>query len=137
MRPVTSIRMRDCTRNRSEHFVRRGNRGRQRSGCSDCISTTEFPDGVIEPAILALADRTDLIVLDCSYTTDELALHTGWSHVSWKQGVRLANVANAKRLCLFHHDRDRDDVFMDAVAEAVEAARPGTTVSAEGMSIDL
>jgi phosphoribosyl 1,2-cyclic phosphodiesterase len=101
------------------------------------LTDTEFPDDLIEPAILALADRTDLIILDCSYTTDELALHAGWGHASWEQGVRLANVANAKRLCLFHHDPDHDDMFMDAVAEAAAAARPGTTVAAEGMSIDL
>jgi phosphoribosyl 1,2-cyclic phosphodiesterase len=101
------------------------------------LTDTEFPDGVIAPEILALANRTDLIILDCCYTADELALHTGWGHACWEQGVRLANVANAKQLCLFHHDPDHDDVFMDAVAEAVEAARPGTTVAAEGMCIDL
>jgi phosphoribosyl 1,2-cyclic phosphodiesterase len=101
------------------------------------LTDTEFPGGVIDPAILALADRADLIILDCSYTSDELALHTGWGHASWEQGVGLANSAKAKRLCLFHHDPDHDDVFMDAIAEAAETARPGTTVAAEGMIIDL
>jgi phosphoribosyl 1,2-cyclic phosphodiesterase len=101
------------------------------------LTDTEFPDGIIEPAILALADRTNLIILDCSYTTEELALHRGWGHASWEQGVRLANLANTKRLCLFHHDPDHDDVFMDAISAAAAAARPGTTVAAEGMSINL
>ena len=101
------------------------------------LTDTEFPDGVFEPAILALADRADLIILDCSYTTDELALHVGWGHASWEQGVRLADMTSAKQLCLFHHDPDHDDGFMDTIAQAAEAARPGTTVACEGLRIDL
>jgi phosphoribosyl 1,2-cyclic phosphodiesterase len=101
------------------------------------LTDTEFPAGVFEPDILALAERADLIILDCSYTADELALHIGWGHASWEQGVRFANKANAKQLCLFHHDPDHDDRFMDTIAQAAEAARPGTAVASEGLRIDL
>jgi hypothetical protein len=51
--------------------------------------------------------------------------------------MRLADAAGAKTFCLFHHDPDHDDVFMDGVAAAAGAARPGTIVATEGATIDL
>jgi ribonuclease BN (tRNA processing enzyme) len=51
--------------------------------------------------------------------------------------VRLAEAAGARQLCLFHHDPDHDDAFMDNIKAAAEAARPGTIVAREGMRIDL
>jgi len=101
------------------------------------LSDTELPDGTIAPGILAMAHDADLLILDCTYTDQELPLHRGWGHASWQQGVKLANASNAKRLCLFHHDPGHDDAFMDAVANEATAARLGTTVASEGMSIDL
>ena len=41
------------------------------------------------------------------------------------------------RLCLFHHDPDHDDAFMDKIEAEAEAARPGTIVASEGLQIDL
>jgi phosphoribosyl 1,2-cyclic phosphodiesterase len=101
------------------------------------LTDTEFPDGVIDPAILSLAHSSDLVILDSTYTDEELRLHRGWGHASWQQGIQLANISNTKQLCLFHHDPRHNDAFMDAVAKAAEAARAGTIVAYEGLRIDL
>ena len=101
------------------------------------LSDTEFPDGVIDPGILALARNADLVVLDTTYTDQELPIHRGWGHASWQQGVQLANRAKAKRLCLFHHDPSHDDAFMDTLAKEADGARSGTIVAYEGLRIDL
>jgi phosphoribosyl 1,2-cyclic phosphodiesterase len=101
------------------------------------LTDTELPNGKIDPAIIALAQNTDLVILDCTYTDEELPFHLGWGHASWQQGVHLANISNTKRLCLFHHEPKHDDAFMDAVARAADAARPGTIVSYEGLRLDL
>ena len=85
----------------------------------------------------ALTKDVALLILDTTYTDDELPAHAGWGHSSWQQGVRLANAAGAGRLCLFHHDPDHDDAFMDRIAPTAEAARPGTIVAREGMQLDL
>jgi ribonuclease BN (tRNA processing enzyme) len=66
-----------------------------------------------------------------------LPAHVGWGHSSWQQGIRLASAAGAKQLCLFHHDPEHDDAFMDKIRAAAEAARPGTIVASEGMQVDL
>jgi ribonuclease BN (tRNA processing enzyme) len=101
------------------------------------LTDTEIGDGPIDPALLTLAKRADFVILDTTYTDDELPSHAGWGHSSWQQGIRLANAADAGRLCLFHHDPDHDDAFMDEIAAVADAARPGTIVAREGLHIEL
>jgi phosphoribosyl 1,2-cyclic phosphodiesterase len=101
------------------------------------VTDVEMGNGPIDPAMLALTEGASLLILDTTYNDQELPSHVGWGHSSWQQGVRLANEAGARQLCLFHHDPDHDDKFMDRIATAAEAARPGTIVATEGMQIDL
>ena len=101
------------------------------------VTDIELGDGPIDPALLALTQDAALVILDTTYTDEELQSHIGWGHSTWQQGIRLANAAKAGRLCLFHHDPDHDDSFMDKTKTAAEAARPGTIVASEGLQIDL
>jgi ribonuclease BN (tRNA processing enzyme) len=86
---------------------------------------------------LALAKGVDLLILDTTYTDDELPLHLGWGHSSWQQGIKLANAAKVSRLCLFHHHPEHDDRTMDEIAGAANALRPGTFVASEGLHLEL
>jgi phosphoribosyl 1,2-cyclic phosphodiesterase len=101
------------------------------------LTDTECGDGPIDPAVLSLAEGAALVILDAAYTDDELPSRVGWGHSSWQQGVRLATEAGAGQLCLFHHDPEHDDDFIDVVAKAANSARPGTIVACEGMYIEL
>jgi phosphoribosyl 1,2-cyclic phosphodiesterase len=94
-------------------------------------------EGAFSPELVSLARGADLLIYDCTYTSDEIASKKGWGHSTWEQGHKLADAAGAKTFCLFHHDPDHDDAFMDAVATAARAARPGTIVAAEGATITL
>src|SRR4029079_7983230 len=97
------------------------------------VTDIELGDGPIDPALLALTRDAALIIIDSTYTDEELRSRVGWGHSTWQQGIRLANAAGAGRLCLFHHDPDHDDAFMDRVKTEAEAARPGTVVASEGL----
>lgn len=100
------------------------------------ITDTESRSPEIDRNIVSLAKDVDLMVFDSTYTDEELASRIGWGHATWKQGVRLANAANARVLCLFHHDPSHDDAIMDAIGAAAAAARPGTIVAREGMVLE-
>jgi phosphoribosyl 1,2-cyclic phosphodiesterase len=100
------------------------------------LTDTEIGNGRIDPALLALAKRSALVIVDTTYTDAELPSHVGWGHSSWQQAIRLADAAEADQLCLFHHDPEHDDTFMDAVSAAADAARPGTIVASEGLRIE-
>jgi phosphoribosyl 1,2-cyclic phosphodiesterase len=101
------------------------------------ITDVEMGIGAPAPELLELAKDAGLVIVDTTYTDDELPLHVGWGHSTWQQGLKLAEAANARRLCLFHHDPDHDDTFMDKIRSAAQMARPGTMVASEGMQVEI
>src|SRR5262249_30782720 len=98
---------------------------------------TETRDDKYIRAIVSLAQKVDLMIFDCTYDGDEITRRAGWGHSTWQQGVRLAQACEARRFCVFHHDPDRTDPLLDAVAENVGTSRPGSVVAREGLVIDL
>lgn len=101
------------------------------------VTDVEMNNGSVDPALLALTKDTGLVIMDATYTDEELSARLGWGHSSWRQALRLADAANASKLCLFHHDPDHDDAFMDKIKCAAEQARPGTIVASEGLKVDV
>ena len=101
------------------------------------ISDTEGYPGKRDKELLSLARGADLIIYDSTFTEEEIATRQGWGHSTWVRGIRLADEAGAKQLCLFHHDPSHDDNFMDMLAADANDARPGTITAREGQIIDL
>ncbi len=101
------------------------------------LTDTEHQPGMPDRNVLALAAGADLMIYDSTYTDAEFPEHRGRGHSTWQEGMRLANAAGAKRLIVFHHDPDHDDDFLDGVAAEAQAARPGTIVAAEGLTLRL
>lgn len=101
------------------------------------VSDTEGFPGKCDNELLSLADHADLAVYDATYTEDEIVSRNGWGHSTWLRGIRLAEKANVKHLCLFHHDPSHDDDFMDTLAAEANDVRAGTVTAREGQIIDL
>jgi len=101
------------------------------------VSDTEGFPGKRDRELVSLARQADLVVYDATFTEHEIASRMGWGHSTWERGVRLADEAGAKQLCLFHHDPSHDDDFMDALAAEANDVRPGTIAAREGQIIDL
>jgi len=101
------------------------------------ITDIELGNGPFDRGAVALANRAKLLIVDSTYTDKEMPDHIGWGHSSWQQVVRFANHANVGKLCLFHHDPDHDDGFLDAMGAAADEARPGTVVAREGLVVEL
>ncbi|MCH7929176.1 MAG: MBL fold metallo-hydrolase [Proteobacteria bacterium] len=105
-------------------------------GRSICyVTDTEHAPGEPDQNILGLIEGADLFIYDCTYTDDEFPAHVNWGHSTWQEGARLADAARVKTFVVFHHDPDHNDAFMDAVARDVEAARRGSVVACEGMTL--
>jgi phosphoribosyl 1,2-cyclic phosphodiesterase len=97
-----------------------------------CTDTEHFPDR-LDRNIVDLARGADILIYDASYTDEEYPKYRGWGHSTWQAGAKLCDAAGVKRFVIFHHDPGHDDAFMDRVAEAAAAHRPGTVVAREGM----
>lgn len=101
------------------------------------VSDTEGFPGRCDNDLVSLSNRADLMVYDATFTEDEIVSRLGWGHSTWSRGVRLAEKAGVKHLCLFHHDPSHDDDFMDRLAAEANDARAGTITAREGQTIDL
>jgi phosphoribosyl 1,2-cyclic phosphodiesterase len=83
---------------------------------------------------------TDILIMDTQYDCEEYKEHVGWGHGCLDDVVALALRADVRKLFLFHHDPEHDDVKISQMVEharslvsaqagtlQVEAAREGTT----------
>lgn len=83
----------------------------------------------------------DVLVMDSQYGPAEYSRHMGWGHSCWEDSVRVAAMANVKKLFLHHHDPGHEDDFLSEKAEQaralakrlgssmeVDCAREGVTV---------
>lgn len=96
---------------------------------------TEPGDRRGDQSVRLLADGADVLVYDAQYTPAEMKVHRRWGHSNWKEGVRIAKECKVKKLILFHHDPDRDDTALRALAlragdhfDDVVAAREGLVI---------
>lgn len=101
------------------------------------VTDTEMTDRAFDPAMLALAKNADVLIIDSTYTDNELKDHVGWGHSSWQQTVKFADAAEVAKLCLYHHDPEHDDAAMDRIAAAAAKMRHGTIVAHEGLTIEI
>ena len=86
-----------------------------------------------------IAGGVDLLLHDAQYTADEYAERIGWGHSSVDHAVRVAQLAEARRLVLFHHDPQHSDHDLEDLLEhAYRAAGNGGVILArEGMEISV
>ena len=89
------------------------------------------------PALVALARGLDLLVVDASYTPEEIEARRGWGHSTYVEAVALAEAAGVGRLALFHHDPSHDDGAMAAIEAAAAKLRTGTFAARDGQRIVL
>jgi phosphoribosyl 1,2-cyclic phosphodiesterase len=99
---------------------------------------------VTTPAELArFADGATLMIHDAQYLRTDMPAKRGWGHSVVDEVLALARQANVGTLALHHHDPDRDDDALDAIATGVKAwaaeHAPGlaTMVAREGFVVDL
>jgi len=87
----------------------------------------------------ALAYRSDVLIHDCQFTSQEYESRLGWGHSTTEHVARFAEKAEVDRLLLFHHDPMHSDDQLDAMRDDVVAGwgvdGDRCTVAAEGADI--
>jgi phosphoribosyl 1,2-cyclic phosphodiesterase len=105
------------------------------------ITDTEHFSDRLDKNVLALADRADVLIYDCTYTDEEYhdsrSSKIGWGHSTWQEGVKIAVAANVSQLVIFHHDPSHNDDFMDLTGSRAMQVFPQTIVAREGMEISI
>ena len=95
--------------------------------------------GVVHESAVALATNADLLIHDAQYTPAELTTRRGYGHSAAPYGAALAAQCGARRVLLFHHEPNRTDDQVEAIAADVARRHPDVDVdiAREGMVIDL
>ena len=63
---------------------------------------------------------SDVLITDTTYTDEEYKTKVGYGHSCISKVAKLADNANVKKLCLFHHDPDQDDTAIDKKLEITQ-----------------
>ena len=101
--------------------------------CSD----TEHVEGETDENVLELMDGADLAIYDSAYTAAEYPNHVGWGHSTPDEGVRLAALAGAKRLALFHHNPTRTDAQIAEIERRLKETAPFSFAGRDGMELSF
>lgn len=90
-----------------------------------------------------LAKDVDLLIHDAQFDHDQFVAHADWGHSSIEQAVIFAELVQANRLLLFHHDPEHDDERIDGLVAYAQtlAARSSRDLNvgaaAEGTTLDV
>ncbi|HEY8091404.1 MAG TPA: MBL fold metallo-hydrolase, partial [Polyangiaceae bacterium] len=117
-------------------------------GASLCYLTDNelFPPGEVATtadALARFAAGATLLVHDAQYVPADMPAKRGWGHSVVEQVLALGKDAEARMLALHHHEPERDDDALDAVAASAEqwarAEAPAmkTLVARESLSLEL
>jgi ribonuclease BN (tRNA processing enzyme) len=106
------------------------------------LANVEETDGFVE-----FFRGADLVIFDAMYSlTDAISVKADWGHSSNIVGVELCQLAEARHLCLFHHEPVHSDQAIDRILaetrrfeEITRGGRRPLAVSAayDGMEIAL
>jgi ribonuclease BN (tRNA processing enzyme) len=117
-------------------------------GTSMCYLTDNElnpPSGeLVTPSELArFGHGASLIIHDAQYLPSDMPAKRGWGHSLVDDVLALGRDAEARAVALHHHDPDRDDDALDAIAAGAaawakdHAPSLATLVACEGLAIDL
>jgi len=107
-------------------------------GLSICyITDTEHVPGQPDQNVLKLIEGADLVIYDSTYTDEEFDAKIGWGHSTWQEGIRLCQMAGAKRLAVFHHEPEHSDSFMGRLEDEARQRWSEALVAREGMELTL
>lgn len=89
----------------------------------------------------AVAAGADVLFHDCQYTDAEYAERIGFGHSSADHVARFAEIADVRRLVLYHHDPmhtdDELDVMRDRVLERWGVEPERVVIAAEGLDVEV
>jgi phosphoribosyl 1,2-cyclic phosphodiesterase len=117
-------------------------------GTSLCYLTDNelHPPGTVTttPEELArFAHGASLVIHDAQYLSTDMPAKRGWGHSVVDDVLALARDSECRAVALHHHDPDRDDDALDAIATgaagwaADHARQLHTYVASEGVTIEL
>jgi phosphoribosyl 1,2-cyclic phosphodiesterase len=105
---------------------------------------TEHYEGRLDEGLVALARGADVLIYDAQYTPEEYTgtagtggSKKGWGHSTFEEGVKIAQLAGAHRLVLFHHDPMQSDAAVRDKESRARALFADVVAAHEGLTLTV
>ena len=100
-------------------------------------SDHEHGDALADRTLQDHAHKADVLVYDAQYTPQEYEGQKGRGHSTWLAAVKLAAMADVKRLVLFHHDPSHSDDVLEGILAEARREFPQTSLAREGHVLEF
>ena len=101
------------------------------------VTDHEHGDVDADDRLLGAVEGADLLIYDATFTDEEWVARRGWGHSTWEEGLRLKRRAGVELLALAHHEPDRCDDALDALAEVAASRCENAFFARQGLSLEV
>lgn len=101
------------------------------------ITDHEHGNPAVDEAVAAFVEGATLMVYDAMYLDADYPRFVGWGHSTPGRALDLAERAGIDVPVLFHHDPNRTDDALDAIAADAARRHPGAILARQGLTIAL
>jgi phosphoribosyl 1,2-cyclic phosphodiesterase len=98
----------------------------------------------IDPNVVRVASKADVLIYDAQYTPEEYEGKTGkggpkvgWGHSTFSEAAKVASAAGVKKLVLFHHDPLQNDAEVREKERRTRALFPNSQAAYEGLVLEI
>ena len=101
------------------------------------ITDTGHTPGKVDADLLEFVREADLMIYDATFTNSEFAKHQDWGHSTAAMGVKIAKLAQVKKLALFHHSPASKDAKLHKIEQAAKTKFAGSFCAYDGMKLKV
>jgi len=95
----------------------------------------EMP-AVDEEVLLAFCKDADMVVFDAAYLPSDFSQKKGFGHATVREGIKLANDSNAKRMIFAHYSQEYSDAELELLKKEVPIDRR-FLLAHDGLEIEI
>ena len=101
------------------------------------VYATDTEDEYIDENLVFFAHQADLLIYDGMYVDMSEHINRSPSFKPWQAAIKLAQMAQVKRLAMVHYGPRQTDAILNTLAHELKHSEPLVSLAYEGMSIEL
>lgn len=101
------------------------------------ITDIESAPDTLDKDIQQFIGGTDYLIYDSTFDDEEFQQYKGWGHSTWQHAIRLAEASDVKRLAIYHHHHEANDIQLNKRDEALKNIPLKVDISREGLSVSI
>jgi len=97
--------------------------------------TEHYPEP--DQNVIELSRNADAMLYDSAYTPEEYETKKSWGHSTYVEGIKLAKLAKAKRLLIYHHAPEHTDKDMTKILAEARKSLKSVHLAYEGLELSF